>query len=150
MYSDNSQKKLTKPVTLSTLKQMKADNDKIVVLTSYDATFTNVMNVAGVESNTLLMAQSVIGARQIAQDPAGTAQRDRAFNSGDVAQRRQTQAPQVQNAVTAVAANDAGPTALKNKTLPKDAQSDARALVTTSPQADSSSPRRGSVVSFYA
>ena len=108
------------------------------------------MNVAGVESNTLLMAQSVIGARQIAQDPAGTAQRDRAFNSGDVAQRRQAQAPQVQNAVTAVAANDAGPTALKNKTLPKDAQSDARALVTTSPQADSSSPRRGSVVSFYA
>ncbi len=50
MYSDNSQKTLTKPVTLSTLKQMKADKNKITVLTSYDATFTNVMNVAGVEA----------------------------------------------------------------------------------------------------
>lgn len=49
MYSNNEQKRLTKPVTLSTLKQMKADKDKITVLTSYDASFTNVMNAAGVE-----------------------------------------------------------------------------------------------------
>jgi 3-methyl-2-oxobutanoate hydroxymethyltransferase len=49
MYSDNSQKKRTKPVTLSTLKQMKADKDKITVLTSYDASFANVMNEAGIE-----------------------------------------------------------------------------------------------------
>lgn len=50
MYSDNAQRKLTKPVTLSTLKQMKLEKDKITMLTSYDASFTNVMNVAGVES----------------------------------------------------------------------------------------------------
>ena len=49
MYSDNSQRKLTKPVTLSTLKKMKADQEKISVLTAYDASFTNVMNEAGVE-----------------------------------------------------------------------------------------------------
>lgn len=49
MYSDNAKRKLTKPVTLSTLKQMKADKEKITVLTSYDASFTNVMNQAGIE-----------------------------------------------------------------------------------------------------
>jgi len=57
MYSDNSQRKLTKPVTLSTLKKMKADKEKITCLTSYDASFTNVMNVAGVE--TILVGDSL-------------------------------------------------------------------------------------------
>lgn len=57
MYSDNSQRKLTKPVTLSTLKQMKADKEKITCLTCYDASFTNVMNVAGVE--TILVGDSL-------------------------------------------------------------------------------------------
>jgi len=55
MYSDNSQRKLTKPVTLSTLKKMKIDKEKITCLTSYDASFTNVMNVAGVENLFLLV-----------------------------------------------------------------------------------------------
>ncbi|RNF48657.1 3-methyl-2-oxobutanoate hydroxymethyltransferase [Marinomonas hwangdonensis] len=57
MYSDNSQRTLTKPVTLSTLKKMKADKEKITCLTSYDASFTNVMNVAGVE--TILVGDSL-------------------------------------------------------------------------------------------
>lgn len=57
MYSDNSQRKLTKPVTLSTLKKMKADKEKITCLTCYDASFTNVMNVAGVE--TILVGDSL-------------------------------------------------------------------------------------------
>ncbi|SBS37373.1 3-methyl-2-oxobutanoate hydroxymethyltransferase [Marinomonas spartinae] len=57
MYSDNSQKKLTKPVTLSTLKKMKADKEKITCLTCYDASFTNVMNAAGVE--TILIGDSL-------------------------------------------------------------------------------------------
>ncbi|KZN13813.1 3-methyl-2-oxobutanoate hydroxymethyltransferase [Marinomonas sp. TW1] len=57
MYSDNSQKKLTKPVTLSTLKKMKIDKEKITCLTSYDASFTNVMNAAGVE--TILVGDSL-------------------------------------------------------------------------------------------
>ncbi|MBJ7556977.1 3-methyl-2-oxobutanoate hydroxymethyltransferase [Marinomonas spartinae] len=57
MYSDNSQRKLTKPVTLSTLKKMKADKEKITCLTCYDASFTNVMNAAGVE--TILIGDSL-------------------------------------------------------------------------------------------
>ncbi|AEF53370.1 3-methyl-2-oxobutanoate hydroxymethyltransferase [Marinomonas posidonica] len=57
MYSDNSQKKLAKPVTLSTLKKMKIDKEKITCLTSYDASFTNVMNAAGVE--TILVGDSL-------------------------------------------------------------------------------------------
>lgn len=108
------------------------------------------MNVAGVEANTLLLAQSVTGVRQVAQDPAAAAQRDRALNSEEIAQRRQAQAPQVQTAVTAIEADNAGRTAFLTKSLPKDAQSDARALVATAPQAGSTPPPRGSVVNIYA
>lgn len=57
MYSDNSEKKLTTPVTLSTLRKMKVDKEKITCLTSYDASFTHVMNVAGVE--TILVGDSL-------------------------------------------------------------------------------------------
>ncbi|MEP3349361.1 MAG: 3-methyl-2-oxobutanoate hydroxymethyltransferase [Marinomonas sp.] len=57
MYSDNTPNKLTKPVTLSTLKKMKADKEKITCITSYDSSFTNVLNVAGVE--TILVGDSL-------------------------------------------------------------------------------------------
>ncbi|MBJ7537980.1 3-methyl-2-oxobutanoate hydroxymethyltransferase [Marinomonas transparens] len=57
MYSDNSQKKLGKPVTLSTLKKMKIDKEKFTCLTCYDASFTHVMNEAGIE--TILVGDSL-------------------------------------------------------------------------------------------
>lgn len=49
MYTDNSQKKITRPVTISRLQNMKEQGEKFACLTSYDASFTHVMNTAGVE-----------------------------------------------------------------------------------------------------
>ncbi|MEP0073730.1 MAG: 3-methyl-2-oxobutanoate hydroxymethyltransferase [Marinomonas sp.] len=57
MYSDNTHNKPTKPVTLSTLKKMKADQQKITCVTSYDASFTSVLNAAGVD--TILVGDSL-------------------------------------------------------------------------------------------
>ncbi|GAB3483910.1 3-methyl-2-oxobutanoate hydroxymethyltransferase [Marinomonas epiphytica] len=57
MYSDKSQTKVSKPVTLSTLKKMKQEKEKITCLTSYDASFTHVMNVAGID--TILVGDSL-------------------------------------------------------------------------------------------
>ena len=57
MYSDKSQQKTSKPVTLSTLKKMKAEGEKITCITSYDASFTHAMNAAGVD--TILVGDSL-------------------------------------------------------------------------------------------
>ena len=57
MYADTSAKKLTRPITLSQLQKMKAEGEKFTCLTSYDATFTHVMNAAGVE--TILIGDSL-------------------------------------------------------------------------------------------
>lgn len=57
MYSDTSQKALSRPVTLSRLQKMKAEGEKFTCLTSYDATFTHVMNEAGIE--TILVGDSL-------------------------------------------------------------------------------------------
>lgn len=46
-----------KPVTLSTLRELKAKGEKFTCLTSYDATFTHIMGEAGVE--TLLVGDSL-------------------------------------------------------------------------------------------
>lgn len=57
MYSDTSLKTRTRPVSLSDLQKMKANKEKFTCLTCYDATFTNVMNEAGVE--TILIGDSL-------------------------------------------------------------------------------------------
>lgn len=49
MYADNSSKKMTRPITISRLQDMKSKGEKFSCLTSYDATFTHVMNAAGIE-----------------------------------------------------------------------------------------------------
>jgi len=57
MYSNNSEKKLGRPISLSDLQKMKENKEKFTCLTSYDATFTHVMNEAGVE--TILIGDSL-------------------------------------------------------------------------------------------
>ncbi|MCZ2723531.1 3-methyl-2-oxobutanoate hydroxymethyltransferase [Marinomonas sp. 15G1-11] len=57
MYADHSKKKLSNPVTLSHLKKMKAEGEKFTCLTAYDATFTHIMNEAGIE--TILVGDSL-------------------------------------------------------------------------------------------
>ncbi|TPE49633.1 3-methyl-2-oxobutanoate hydroxymethyltransferase [Maribrevibacterium harenarium] len=57
MYADTSAKKLARPVTLSRLQEMKSEQEKFTCLTAYDATFTHVMNAAGVE--TILVGDSL-------------------------------------------------------------------------------------------
>ena len=57
MYSDTSKKSLSRPVTLSRLQEMKQSGEKFTCLTSYDATFTHVMNEAGIE--TILVGDSL-------------------------------------------------------------------------------------------
>jgi uncharacterized iron-regulated membrane protein len=108
------------------------------------------MNIAGVEANTLLLAQSSTGQRLGAQDPAAVQQRDQTIAVQEIAQRRQAQAPQSQVAVTAVETDDAGRAAITRQALPKDAQAEARAFLTTAPQTGLSSPSRGAVVDIYA
>lgn len=49
MYADTSAKKITRPITISRLQDMKSKGEKITCLTSYDATFTHAMNEAGIE-----------------------------------------------------------------------------------------------------
>ncbi|ADZ92822.1 3-methyl-2-oxobutanoate hydroxymethyltransferase [Marinomonas mediterranea] len=56
MYSDTN-KKLTRPVTLSKLRKMKQEQEKFTCLTSYDATFTGAMNAASIE--TILIGDSL-------------------------------------------------------------------------------------------
>ncbi|MDF1748390.1 MAG: hypothetical protein P1V34_05890 [Alphaproteobacteria bacterium] len=109
------------------------------------------MNIAGVDANTILLAQSSYGQKQGPQEAAAVEQRSRDVNIQEVAQKRQAEAPQSQNAVTAIETSDAGRTAiLRRPTLPRDAQTDAQALLTATPQAGSSPPPRGSVVNIYA
>jgi 3-methyl-2-oxobutanoate hydroxymethyltransferase len=57
MYADTSAKKLARPVTLSRLQEMKSEQEKFTCLTAYDATFTHVMNAAGIE--TILVGDSL-------------------------------------------------------------------------------------------
>lgn len=57
MYTDTSIQKPTRPITLSQLQAMKEKGEKFTCLTSYDATFTHVMNEAGVE--TILVGDSL-------------------------------------------------------------------------------------------
>lgn len=57
MYSNNSEKKISRPISLSDLQKMKDNNEKFTCLTSYDATFTHIMNAAGIE--TILIGDSL-------------------------------------------------------------------------------------------
>ncbi len=57
MYSDTSKKKLNSPITLSHLQKMKSEGEKFSCLTAYDATFTHIMNEAGIE--TILVGDSL-------------------------------------------------------------------------------------------
>ena len=58
MYLLNTaQNKGRHPISLSDLQTMKANKEKFTCLTSYDATFTHVMNAAGVE--TILIGDSL-------------------------------------------------------------------------------------------
>ncbi|MDF1748391.1 MAG: hypothetical protein P1V34_05895 [Alphaproteobacteria bacterium] len=107
------------------------------------------MNIAGIEANTLLSAQSASNRKPVQQEPAAVEQRSRA-NVQEVAKKQQAEAPQSQNAVTAIETNDAGRTAAPKTSLPKDAQADARSLLASASQAGASSPSRGSVVNAYA
>lgn len=49
MYSNDQQPKPRKPVTVSRLRQMKVDGEKIVMLTAYDASFAALMDAQGVD-----------------------------------------------------------------------------------------------------
>ncbi|TBR37614.1 3-methyl-2-oxobutanoate hydroxymethyltransferase [Marinomonas agarivorans] len=49
MYTNNSQNKIARPITISRLQQMKEQGEKFACLTSYDATFTNAISHSGVE-----------------------------------------------------------------------------------------------------
>lgn len=78
----------TKPVTITTLQKMRADNDKISMLTCYDASFAALMEQSGVDS--LLIGDSLGMTCQGHSSTLPVTVEDMVYHTASVARGNQT------------------------------------------------------------